>query len=83
MKKGNATTPGTLAAYLLFCYKASERQALPADSCVFACVCACVCAHVCVCTCVCVCVFSEGLSPVGPSQHQMLGWHLAVLGPPV
>lgn len=44
MKKGNATTPGTLAAYLLFRYKASERQALPADSCV--------CARVCVCTCV-------------------------------
>ena len=51
MKKGNATTPGTLAAYLLFCYKASERQALPADSCVCMCVCTCVCVHVRVCIC--------------------------------
>ena len=46
MKKGNATTPGTLAAYLLFRYKASERWALPADSCVFTCVRAHACVYV-------------------------------------
>lgn len=52
MKKRNATTPGTLAAYLLFRYKASERQALPADSCVCMCVRVHVCAHVHMCVCV-------------------------------